>query len=488
MAKILIADDEPAIVSVLSEVLRELRHEVFPANSAERAWALFQEHQPDLVLTDIEMPQGKPTGLELLRQIKETNGAIPVLVITGQGTKERAVAALRGGAQDFVEKPFQIDELLKRVDNALFQAKASHALRENAELKIQLREKFRFENIIGSSPPMEAVYRMIERVADTDSTVLILGESGTGKELVAKALHYNSRRANLPFVAVNCAALPEHLLESELFGHRKGAFTGAAFDKVGLFQDADGGTIFLDEIGSMPLGLQSKLLRFLQDKELRRVGYTQMIKVDVRVIAATNERLQEKLKEKHFREDLYYRISVIPIELPPLRDRVEDVPLLVTYTNQIISQRMGRLPPRVPEDVMEAMKAYHWPGNVRELKNVIERACALCDGGVIELRDMPAKLLEAVATTPAAATRAAPAKTAGEAWSDKLAGAAQTAPNSTPVPLKEFLHEQEVRHIERAIRIAEGNKEKAAEILGISMATLYRKLSPGDDGPDSNPA
>src|SRR5437867_1893036 len=302
MQKILVAEDDPNMMSVLSEVLRSEHRQIISANSADRAFDLVKQDAPDLVLADIEMPEGKPRGLDLLRQVKEHNRLIPVVMITGNGTKERAVEALRLGAHDFIEKPFRIDELIKRVDSALFQKQAVRALEENVELKNQLREKFRFENIIGNGPRMEAVYKIIERVANTDSTVLVLGESGTGKELVAKALHYNSRRANQPFVPVNCAALPEHLLESELFGHRKGAFTGAAFDKVGLFQHADGGTIFLDEVGSMALGLQSKLLRFLQDRELRRVGDTDNIKVDVRVVAATNEPLQQKMVDKTFRE------------------------------------------------------------------------------------------------------------------------------------------------------------------------------------------
>ena len=400
MARILVVDDEPSMVSVLYEVLKDQRHEVITANSAERALDLIKQESPDLVLADIEMPEGKPSGLALLRQAKDFNRSIPVLLITANATKERAIQALREGAEDFIEKPFRNDELVKRVENALFHQKAVHALQENAELKNQLREKFRFDNIVGSSPRMEAVYRLVERVANTDSTILILGESGTGKELIAKALHYNSRRAAMPFVAVNCAALPEHLLESELFGHRKGAFTGAAFDKVGLFQHADGGTIFLDEVGSMALGLQSKLLRFLQDKELRRVGDTETIRVDVRVVAATNEPLQDKLKEKAFREDLYYRISVIPIQLPPLREKVEDIPLLVHYFMQGIAQRSGTPAPTVSDDVMAALRLYSWPGNVRELQNAMERACALCDGGVIAIKDLPERILEIVGQSP----------------------------------------------------------------------------------------
>ncbi|MGD1017858.1 MAG: sigma-54 dependent transcriptional regulator [Verrucomicrobiia bacterium] len=492
MAKIIIVDDDPAMVAVLSEVLREHRHEVIPASSPERALQLTRDESPDLVLADVEMPEGKPLGLKLLQQVKEHNRSIPVVMITGQGTKERAVQALRAGAQDFIEKPFQIDELVKRVDNALVQQKAVHALEENVELRRQLQEKFRFESMIGTTARMESVYRLIERVANTDSTVLILGESGTGKELVARALHYNSRRAAMPFVAVNCSALPEHLLESELFGHRKGAFTGAAFDKLGLFQHADGGTILLDEIGSMAPSLQSKLLRFLQDKELRRVGDTDTIKVDVRVLASTNEPLQQKMVDKSFREDLYYRISVIPIQLPALRERTEDIPLLVTHFIQQISQRQGVAPPRFTDEVMGVLKSYRWPGNVRELQNAVERASALCDGGVVLLKDLPERVLEAVAGVGAVVPRMDPPQygppavvttpemcesTIDPLLAERAADAAQWSRGLPPLQLKEFLHRQEVDYIEQVIQAAGGDKEKAAEMLGISMATLYRKLA-----------
>ncbi len=487
MAKILVADDDIAMVSVLADVLKEKEHAVIPANTPERALELAKEQSPDLVLADIEMPEGVPSGLELLSEVKNHNRSIPVIMISGQATKERAVEALRLGAQDFIEKPFQIDELVKRVGNALFHQKAVHALEENASLRRQLQDKFRFDNMIGNSPQMEAVYRIIERVADTDATVLILGESGTGKELVARAIHYNSRRAAMPFVAVNCSALPEHLLESELFGHRKGAFTGAAFDKVGLFQHADGGTVFLDEIGSMAPGLQTKLLRFLQDKELRRVGDTETIKVDVRVLAATNEPLQEKMEDKSFREDLYYRISVIPVELPPLRERGQDLDLLVVHYVKTISQRLGIPAPHLSEEVFQVLRAYRWPGNVRELQNAMERACALCDNHEIELKDLPERILERVSHQPDEApatgqTATAPAAVPSSARN--LAGLAASAAqwsNGTgaPMALKDFLHQQEVTYIEHAIKAAGGSKEKAAEALGISMATLYRKLSPG---------
>jgi transcriptional regulator with PAS, ATPase and Fis domain len=274
-------------------------------------------------------------------------------------------------------------------------------------------------------------------------------------------------------VAVNCAALPEHLLESELFGHSKGAFTGAAFDKVGLFQHADNGTVFLDEVGSMAPGLQSKLLRFLQDKEVRRVGDTEMIPVNVRVVAATNEPLQAKLKDKSFREDLYYRISVIPIQLPALRERVDDIPLLVTHFIKAISERLGRPAPRMPEEVLEVLQAYQWPGNVRELLNAMERSCALCDNGTIEMKDLPERLLESVAQQNVISSdddKPAPAQ--------KAAGAAFWAHGATPIALKEFIHQQEVMYIEYAIEAAGGDKERAADMLGISIATLYRKLTP----------
>jgi DNA-binding NtrC family response regulator len=281
------------------------------------------------------------------------------------------------------------------------------------------------------------------------------------------------------------------LLESELFGHRKGAFTGAAFDKVGLFKHADGGTIFLDEIGSMATGLQSKLLRFLQDKELRRVGDTDQVKVDVRVVAATNEPLQERIQQKTFREDLYYRISVIPIELPPLRARADDIPLLVTHFVRTISERQGRTLPAMPDAVLEALKAYSWPGNVRELQNAIERACTLCDADIIEMKDLPERIqvtrmgekTTSISDVGVSARPVPPPLT----LDDRMAGAAQCAKNFQPIQLKEFLRRQEVQYIEQAIRAAGGSKEKAAETLGISMATLYRKLSPtAAGGTDEN--
>jgi len=481
MAKVLIVDDEPAMVMVLTEALKSRQHEPLSALTPESALRLVREQLPDLVLADVEMPGGQATGLELLRAIKDHNDSIPVVMITGEASVEYAIAALREHAYDFIRKPFEVDELLNRVQHALTHQRAVHALRENAELKSQLKEKFRSDNMIGSSSKMEAVYRMIERVANTDSTVLVLGESGTGKELVARALHFNSRRAHMPFVAVNCAALPEQLMESELFGHRKGAFTGAAFDKVGLFQHADGGTIFLDEIGSMAMGLQGKLLRFLQDREMRRVGDNNTTKVDVRVLVATNEPLLAKLKDKTFREDLYYRVSVIPIQLPPLRERVEDVPLLVGHFMEKFSKQLGRTRPTLSEEVMEVLKAHTWPGNVRELQNAIERVCVLCEGGAVELRDLPERVLLGTGKRIDGSS----VSVAFPAMKDELvreaAAAMLWAHGSAPVSLKEFLHQQEVRYIEQVIKVAGGDKARAAEMIGIGIATLYRKLAAETD-------
>src|SRR6266571_8057623 len=296
---------------------------------------------------------------------------------------------MKKGAYDYLEKPFKLDDFKLCAQRAL---SYNHAVAENHYLKRQLREKYHFNQIIGTSHKMQVVFRLIERVAETDSTVLILGESGTGKELVARALHFNSRRQFAPFIPVNCSSLPENLLESELFGHRKGAFTGAIYDKKGLFEEADGGTILLDEIGSMPSLLQSRLLRVLQDREVRRVGDNTPTYVNVRVLAATNAPLEKRIKEGTFREDLYYRLNVIPIQLPSLRERREDIPLILAhFVRKKIQARSGESF-QVTRQVMEALCAYDWPGNVRELENLIERACVLCEGKTIRLSDLPLAL------------------------------------------------------------------------------------------------
>ncbi len=453
MAKILVVDDEPGMLEVLSTLLRQEGHEVVPTLSGEKALEIIGEQPFDLVITDIKM---EPVdGMDVLRAAKRADPGFAVIVITAYATVETAVEAMKLGAYDYVGKPFKVDELKLTVERALtYQS----AIRENTFLREQLKQKYRFENIVGNSGPMQRVYELMEKVARTDSTVLILGESGTGKELVARALHFNSRRKDGPFVAINCGALPESLLESELFGHVKGAFTGAAVDKKGLFQVADGGTIFLDEIGSTPLPIQMKLLRVLQDMEIRRVGDVKTIKVDVRVLAATNEPLEKRIEESSFREDLYYRISVIPIELPALRDRRDDIPLLVHHFLERCSEEMGVPQPRIEDEALRILTEYSWPGNVRELQNAIERAVALCDNSVVSVHDLPSQILRSMGLDP-------------------LAAAPPPAPGSGDRSLKAYLRRVERDYIRRILSECDGSKEAAAETLEISLATLYRKLN-----------
>ena len=330
------------------------------------------------------------TGFDVLRHVREHLRQTTVILITAYASVETAVEAMKMGAYDYVTKPFKIDELQMTVQRALdYQA----ALRENVYLRKELKNKYKFENIIGTSQKMQLVYSLINKVADTDSTVLIQGESGTGKELVARGLHFNSNRQHHPFVAINCSALPENLLESELFGHKKGAFTGAVADKRGLFEEANLGTIFLDEVNSMAPQLQTKLLRVLQEREVRRVGDNKSSPVNVRVVGATNEPLMPKLKDGTFREDLYYRLAVIPIEIPPLRERLEDVPLLVNHFLQKQAAAATGETKKIDPKAVDILCHYDYPGNVRELENAIERACALCENDMILPADLPPNIV-----------------------------------------------------------------------------------------------
>ena len=486
MAKILLVDDELTMVQMVGDMLRREGHEVFPFTNIQAASAALATHAPDLVITDLYLDKANPHGLEVLKKARELVPPAVVIVITGFGSIDSAKEAMKQGAFDYLEKPFKVDEFKLCVQRALsFNA----VLSETVYLRKQLKKKYQFSQIIGSAPRMQQVFKMIERVADTDSTILILGESGTGKELVARALHFNSRRQSAPFVPINCSALPENLLESELFGHRRGAFTGAITDKKGLFQEADGGTIFLDEVGSMSPLLQSRLLRVLQEREVRRVGENVPVYVNVRVLAATNEPLEKKIKDGTFREDLYYRLNVIPIELPSLRDRRDDIPLLVAhFLKDKIGPRTDR-PFQMTRQAMDVMCAYNWPGNVRELENAVERAAALCDGDVIQTGDLPPSILASV--QPGAIQEKQEATVALPNVPDSAlyplrtaesAGSAETAhASSEPLaPLKTFMHQQEQAHLNRALQQCNGDKEKAAVVLGVSLATLYRKLS-GED-------
>jgi len=381
MQKILVVDDEKSMRDLLSLMLRREGYRVIGAESAEKAGDLIEREAFDLVISDISMPGA--TGIDLLRRIRESGLDTPVILITAYGSKETAIEALQLGAFDYFEKPFNIEDAKNRVRNALDRARLAE---ENAFLRRELKGKYRLD---GHSPKMREILELIPRIAATGSTVLITGESGTGKEQVARAVHYHSPRRDGQFVSINCGALPDELLESELFGHMKGSFTGATATKKGLFEVADGGTIFLDEIGEMSPAMQVKLLRVLQERRIRRVGATSEIEVDARVITATNQDLEALVASRRFREDLYYRINVIPIHLPPLRERREDIDQLASHFLENFRRIIGKKIESVAPESLEALRVYDWPGNIRELENVIERAVALESSSEITPESLP---------------------------------------------------------------------------------------------------
>jgi two-component system response regulator AtoC len=492
MAKVLLVDDELTAVQMVTEFLRAEGHEVFPVTNLKDALAVLETHIPELVVTDLYLDKTRAHGLEILQKARSITPPASVIVITAFGSVETAVEAMKSGAYDFIEKPFQLDKLNLCIQRAL---NYNDAISENLYLRKQLKKKYQFNQIIGSAPKMQDVFKMVERVADTDSTILILGESGTGKELIARALHQNSRRQFAKFIPVNCSALPENLLESELFGNCKGSFTGAVADKKGLFHEADGGTIFLDEVGSMSAVLQSRLLRVLQEREVRRVGENIPTYINVRVLAATNEPLEKKLKDGTFREDLYYRLNVIAVTLPSLRERREDIPLLVAhFLRNKINPRTGQHV-QITRQAMEVLNTHDWPGNVRELENAIERAATLCEANVIQVGDLPpslvAKLPQTAAATQAAGGELAQLPTpAGAPPNLQPIGAAHPGASAEPhatsrsdASLKDFMREQEVAYLNRVLAQVGGDKEKAALVLGVSLATLYRKLSEDERAP-----
>ena len=489
MAKVLLVDDELTMVQMVAELLREDGHEVFPFTNLAAAVAGMTTHQPDLVVTDLYLDKNHAHGLEIIKKARTLSPPPTVIVITGYGSIDTAVDAMKNGAFDYLEKPFKIDELRMSIQRSL---SYSNAISETTFLRRQLKKKYHFSQIVGTSQVMLDVFKMIERVANTESTVLILGESGTGKELVARSLHFNSRRQHAPFVPINCSALPEALLESELFGHRRGSFTGAIADKKGLFQEADGGTLFLDEVASMSPLLQSRLLRVLQEKEVRRVGDNTPVFVDVRVVAAANEPLEERIKQGTFREDLYYRLNVIPIPLPALRERLDDLPLLVAHFLKVKSAGRVGGPFRISRKVMDVFNAHKWPGNVRELENCMERATTLCESNIIRLEDLPPTILAKVGVSAASDTSdetanlphvgepTAPAATATNAAPTTTGTATTNRPMEPIKPLKNFIREQEQNYLNRVLEAAGNDKEQAAILAGVSLATLYRKLS-GDE-------
>jgi DNA-binding NtrC family response regulator len=391
MDKLLIIDDEKSILDMLKIAFEKENYEVDTALSADRAFTMIEQGDYDLVLSDIRLPQ--KSGMDILKYVRRNKPEIPVIMITAYGTIKQAVEAFKAGAVDYVVKPFDMEELKIIVAKGLEKRKLRA---ENIKLKQELQEKYRFDNMIGKSLAIQKIYDLIEKIAVSDSTVLISGESGTGKEIAARAIHFKSRRKDNAFVTVNCGALPESLLESELFGHVRGAFTGAVAQKKGMFEIAEQGTLFLDEIGEISPPIQVKLLRAIQDKRVRRVGGTKEIPVDCRIISATNQDLKEKIKTGDFREDLYYRLNVISFKMPPLRERKDDIPLLVDYFLTLHCKKMGIPKKRIAPEVYSIFENYPWPGNIRELANVIERTVAIEERETITRKSLPGELLEPI--------------------------------------------------------------------------------------------
>lgn len=387
MAVILVIDDEPLQRDILKEILDDEGYDTYSASSGEEGLKIIKEVKPDLILTDLKM-EGID-GIEFIESLPKEPFDPPVIVMTAYGTISTAVEAIKKGAFDYLTKPLDKDVLLITVKRA---AEKAELLKENLQLQKALFDKFKIEGIIGHSPKMVEAVEIMKKVCSSSVTVLILGESGTGKELAARAIHYNSPRKAKPFTAVNCAAIPDNLIESELFGYEPGSFTGATSRSIGLFEATNNGTIFLDEVGDLPALTQSKILRVLQDKEIRRLGSRESIKVNVRIIAATNKDLEKEIINKNFREDLYYRLKVITIELPPLRERKEDIPELVHFFIKKYDQEFGKRIKGIDENALKALREYHWPGNIRQLESVIERAILMCESTHFGLKDIKSEL------------------------------------------------------------------------------------------------
>ncbi len=447
-ALVLVVDDDVDMADTCRRLLEKQGYQVRTAQSGAVALEVIAEESPDVVLTDVRMPGME--GDELLKQVKKRRPDLPVIMMTGFGSIQDAVAALKIGATDYITKPFTREQLIASVDRA-FEVKNLRG--EVVRLRNALQDKYSPANIIGNSKSMQGVFQRIRATASNDATVLITGENGTGKDLVAQAIHYGSSRANKPFIPVNCGALPRDLIESELFGHKKGAFTGAAADNQGMFRAADGGTIFLDEIGDLPLDLQVKLLRVLQDRRVRPVGDTNEYPVNVRVIAATNRPLSDMMRDGSFRQDLFYRLSVVTIEVPALRERIDDIPLLLHFFLKKHGDGRKRL---FTKGAIQVLERYAWPGNVRELENMVEGLIALGAGDSIDVDDLGDRFH---------AGAAEPMRTQGNGATPSLAY------ESLPT-----LEQAERDLIDAAIERCGGNKSKAAAILGISRTRLYRKL------------
>lgn len=442
-ASILVVDDERSVRESLERVLEKEGYQVFTAENARDAEDILNRESIALVLTDLRMPE--ISGLDLLRRVKKSHADVEVVMITGHGTIEKAVEAMKEGAYDFITKPFKRAEILRSISKAL---EKRNLAQENRLLKEQLETSFTTKiQFIGKSKKIQEVMQLVERVAPLPSTVLITGESGTGKEIIARMIHAKSPRAGKRFVAVNCGAIAENLIESELFGHVKGAFTGAIRDKDGLFKIASGGTLFLDEISTIPMNLQVKLLRAIEEHEIMPVGSTRTIPVDARIIAASNRDLLKEVEEGRFREDLYYRLNVIGINVPPLRERRDDIPLLVNHFIQRFNRELNKNVQGVSPDVLQMFLSYQWKGNVRELENAIERAMILCDGDYIRPEHLPQNFSMVEYKTP------------------------------TKGGLKEAVMEFEKVQILKTLELVEGDKKAAANLLGMSISSLYRKMA-----------
>jgi DNA-binding NtrC family response regulator len=462
LGRILVVDDEDSMCQYLSILLQKEGYEVTTVNSGVQALQVLEKDPVDVVMTDIQMP--KMDGIQLLKGIKGIDPTTPVIIMTAYASEQSAIDAVNLGAFSYMQKHCKNDEIKMVVRNALALRRAKT---ENIKLKKELTRKTRRKNIIGQSARMRSVYKMVDKIAVTTATVLINGESGTGKELIAQSIHHRSERADKPFVAINCGAIPETLLESQLFGHAKGSFTGADRDHDGFCRQAEGGTIFLDEIGETPHAIQVKLLRMLQEREVYPVGSSSPVKVDVRVIAATNRDLEQEVASGNFRTDLFYRLNVIPLNLPSLRERVEDIPLLVDHFLKRCcpDEYQGNLGSLIDDKAMQALQRYDWPGNVRELENVIERASIIREGDRITVKDLPSFL---------------------------NSGSGDDAPaSSLRVGGLVTLDELERAHILGVLEATGGARKQTSEILGINASTLYRKLKKyglqdTDDGGDDD--
>lgn len=442
IGSILIADDEEEIRNSLSIVLREEGYRCTAVADGAEAIEALKEHSFDILISDLKMP--KADGIEVLEEALQRSSDTLTIIITAHATVETAIQALRKGAADYILKPLDFDEVILRIENLLKQKKL---IQENRYLREQIDQEFNFNHIIGESPAMKEIYRMVKRVSDANSNVLITGPSGTGKELVARAIHSSSQRSSKPFMAINCGAIPKDLVESELFGHKKGAFTGAISDKDGVFVAANKGTVFLDEVGEIPLNQQVNLLRVIQEREVKPIGSNQMVSFDTRIIAATNKDLEEEVEKDNFREDLFYRLNVVEIPLPTLQERKEDIPLLAHHFLKKYSRELNRPVKGITSDAMGALISFEWKGQVRELENIIERAVLLGDNEFITPDDLPNSIRKS--------------KSDFNYDSDSLEDAVQTF---------------EKHHILSVLKRTDGNKTEAARLLGIDPSTLYRKM------------